>query len=79
MIIYTDGSKIQETTAYGFYIYYSDRVVYIESFNLGPSLEIADAESFAIYKAVRITYLQLKQLDTRPKEVYICIDSQPAI
>ena len=56
MVIYTNRSKTLETIGALICIYEANRLVETESFNLGPFLEIADAESIAASTAIKLAY-----------------------
>ena len=73
-MIYTDGSK-EKTTSAAVCLYYNGRLVETLATNLGPSLEIADAESVAILKALQLVSLRLKRGTETVKAIYICVDS----
>lgn len=78
-MIYTDGSKEKTATSAAVCLYYNNRLLETFSTNLGPSLEIADAESVAILKAIQIASRRLEKGNEQVKTIYICIDSQTAI
>jgi hypothetical protein len=53
------------------YIGVGQKVLYAINFNLGPHVEIMDAELFAIYKALQ----HIKTKDFRDRDIYIFVDS----
>jgi len=74
-VIYTDGSKIQTNVGAGI-AYMSGRNSGEKSWNLGNSLEVFDAELFAIFQALKWT----QSFDLRKtKDIWIFSDSQAAI
>ena len=75
-IYYTDGSKDgKSSTAAVCKIGERNRIIYATNWNLGPYMEIIDAELYAVYRALE----HLKQQRLKEKQVYIFIDSQAAI
>jgi hypothetical protein len=75
-IYYTDGSKDSKLSAVAVYkIGERNRIKYATNWNLGPYMEIIDAELYAVYRALE----HLKQQRLEEKKVYIFIDSQAAI
>ncbi len=77
-IIYTDGSKNEQTNKLGAGVFYTTNFVKNQCFswNLGAGMEVFDAELFAIEKAFKIAW-ENKQLNT--DKVWIFSDSQAAI
>ena len=74
-VIYTDGSKILANVGAGI-AYMSGRNSGEKSWNLGISLEVFDAELFAIFQALKWT----QSFDLgKTKEIWIFSDSQAAI
>jgi len=75
-VYYTDGSKDSKSNAAAIYkIGETNRIKYATNWNLGPYIEIMDAELYAVYRALE----HLKQQRLKEKQVYIFIDSQAAI
>src|SRR6266702_833268 len=75
-IYYTDGSKDSKSSAAAVCkIGERNRIKYATNWNLGPYMEIMDAELYAVYRALE----HLKQQRLEEKQVYIFIDSQAAI
>src|SRR6266700_526768 len=75
-IYYTDGSKDSKSNAAAICkIGERNRIKYATNWNLGPYMEIIDAELYAVYRALEY----LKQQRLEEKQVYIFIDSQAAI
>ncbi len=75
-IYYTDGSKDSKSNAAAICkIGERNRIKYATNWNLGPYMEIMDAELYAVYRALEY----LKQQRLEEKQVYIFIDSQAAI
>ena len=77
LVYYTDGSKEGELNAAAFcQIGVNSQILAKDNFNLGNSVEIADCELFAVYKALS----HIEQTNNNPgKDAYIYIDSQAAI
>ncbi|OXV05133.1 hypothetical protein Egran_07099 [Elaphomyces granulatus] len=81
-LFYTDGSqgtyKGLRTNSCSFCeLSLSNRPISTKSWNLGPSIEVADAELIAISKV--LLALLARPQGPRPLEVYIFVDSQAAI
>ncbi len=75
-IYYTDSSKDGKLNAAAICkIGETNRIKYATNWNLGPYMEIMDAELYAVYRALE----HLKQQRLEEKQVYIFIDSQAAI
>ena len=75
-IYYTNGSKDSKlNTTIICKIGEKNRIKYATNWNLGPYMEIIDAELYAVYRALE----HLKQQRLEEKQVYIFIDSQAAI
>src|SRR6266478_9710711 len=75
-IYYTDGSIDSKLSIAAIYkIGERNRIKYTTNWNLGPYMEIIDAELYAVYRALE----HLKQQRLKEKQVYIFIDSQAAI
>ena len=89
LVGYTDGSKGSATnkgdslqTGSSIALYRSDHLINAGCWNLGPELEVADAEVFAAYRALKQAYKVLKAEKERNQtaaNLYLFIDSQAAI
>ena len=78
ILIYSNGSKNEQTDKLGAGILYTTNFVQNQSFswNLGSGMEVFDAELFAIEKAFKIAW-ENKKLNI--DKVWIFSDSQAAI
>ena len=75
-IYYIDGSKDNKLNAAAICkIGERNRIIHAINWNLGPYMEIMDAELYAVHRALE----HLKQQRLEEKQVYIFIDSQAAI
>jgi len=71
-IYYIDSSKDSKLSIAAVYkIEERNRIKYATNWNLGPYMEIIDAELYAVYRALEY----LKQQRLKEKKVYIFIDS----
>jgi len=78
IILYSDGSKNEQSNKLGAGVIYTTNLVINQSlsWNLGSGMEVFDAELFAIEKAFEIAFKN-RQLNT--EKVWIFSDSQAAI
>jgi len=76
MVFYTDGAQKDEISAASMIFYYNSEKI-IKKWNLGNSLDIADAELYAIEKSIEVS---AKNLENRTsKNIWIFTDSQKSI
>lgn len=73
IIVYTDGSKLQNGNAGAGYAISQFGVTHKESYPLGPSAEIFDAEAIAALLGVRAALLH--PLNRLAKDVWVCLDN----
>jgi ribonuclease HI len=73
IIVYTDGSKLQNGNAGAGYAISQFGVTHKESYPLGPSAEIFDAEAIAALLGARAALLH--PLNRLAKDVWVCLDN----
>src|SRR5271170_8277341 len=83
LIGYTDGSKLDNQES-GAGLYLIDKTTFPEvqeeySWHLGPSIEVYDAELFAILQAIKRGLSIIKEKNVKNSKFYIFSDSKAAI